>query len=302
MRGAALIAVLACRPVAPVVERPPEIAEVVPTLADRLDARAVTDDDFARARLFSWTSPAQIEMLRSSRVLLTADASTGGRMSPYSRLVAELAPRDPVAKLLRDDPRLRARRYAWPSPYATVLGRGPERYGTALVRIELRSDALIARLDPSGQPPFAFVDLRGDNVPIATVLDDPSRIAAIFHVQTQSGTPARFREYVVVNEAMIDRWEVGTDAIAAQVADDIALLQALAEGPFADLPDAHTRWPASPRWRSKPAHANMVTRWHATLAFDNVRYRPTPDNLAATIAALRDYDPAGAPLEVHTAR
>jgi hypothetical protein len=308
-----LFAVLACR--SPASEHPPAAPALAPapiepatrepapaaSLTDRLEARAVTDDDFVRARLYTWTTPEQIAKLRDTRVLLHADASTGGHPSPYSRLVAELAPTDPVAALLRDDPRLRARRYAWPSPFATVLGRGPQRYGTALVAIELRPEALIARLDPRQQPPFAFVDMTGVEVPLREALDDPGRIGAIFHVRVESGMPVRFREYVVCNEAMVARWEVATDAIARQIADDIALLEDLAAGPFAHLPRAETRWPASPRWSTAPAHTDIVTRWHAALAFDNVRYRPTPENLATAIAALRDYDPAGDPLVASSA-
>jgi hypothetical protein len=312
VRRAALLLVLACRSPAPEPPTPrPAIdarptareparapaREPVPSLAERLEARAVTDDDFARRRLYSWTTPSQVETLRTTRVLLHADASTGGRPSPYSRLVAALAPRDPIAKLLRDDPRLRARRYAWPSPFGTVLGRGPQRYGTALVALELRADALVGRLDPRGQPAFAFVDMTGAAVPLDDVLRDPGRIGAIFHVRVESGMPVPFREYVVCNEAMVERWEVGTESIASQVADDIALLEALATGPFADLPEPETRWPAAPRWAKSVAHTSMVTRWHASLAFDNVRYRPTPANLAAAIEALRGYEPAGAPID-----
>lgn len=316
MRGSVtLLLLVACRspagqpppqhatrePEAPVATAAPSDAATSPSLAERLEARAVTNDDFVRRRLWSWTTPEQVDVLRTTGVLLHADASTGGHPSPYSRLVAALAPTDPIAALLRDDPRLRARRYAWPSPFATVLGRGPQRYGTALVAIDLRDDALVGRLDPLAQPPFAFVDMRGNPVPLDEVVRDPGRIGAIFHVRVEPGTPVRFREYVVCNEAMVERWEVGTDAVAKQVADDIALLEALAAGPFAEIGEAEARWPASPRWATSASPTSMVTRWHAALAFDNVRYRPTPANLAAAIEALRAYEPAGEPF-VHASQ
>jgi hypothetical protein len=252
------------------------------SLEERLDARRITDADFVRRRLYSWTTPQQVEQLRESGVLLRV----GPRSSPYSRLLDELAANHQAAAALRE---LRARRYAWPSPFATVLGRGPRRYGTTLVAIDLSDDAQIVRLDPSADPPLSTFDMRGAEVEL-----DPSRVGAVFHVRTESGTPARFREYIVVNETMVDSWEVSTAAIVAQLDSDIALLEAL-RVPFAALADEEQRWPAAPRWRRDVSRSTLVTRWHQTLAFDNVRYRPTSGNLDAIIEALRAHVLAGPP-------
>ena len=271
---------------APAVDPPPAAAlepePEPPPVAEQLDARRITDADFARKRLYSWTTPAQVEQLRESNVLLRV----GPRSSPYSRLLDELAANDEAAARLRE---LQARRYAWPFPFATVLGRGPRRYGTSLVAIDLRDDAQMVRLDPSLEPPLTAFDMSG--APTELDLD---RVAAVFHVRTESGTPARFREYIVVRESMVASWEVATDAIAATVDADIAVLEAL-QAPFSALTEHEQHWPAARRWRSDVATPTLVTRWHQTLAFDNVRYRPTSRNLAAMIAALREYDPAGQP-------
>ena len=264
----------------PAVEPSPPSRPHAASLAERLDARRITDADFVRTRLYSWTTPEQVAQLRESGTLLRV----GPRSSPYSRLLDALAEGDDAAAGLRE---LRARRYAWPHPFATVMGRGPRRYGTTLVAIDLREGAQVVRLDPSVDPPLAAFDMRG--APTELDLD---RVAAVFHVRTESGTPARFREYIVVRESMVASWEVATDAIATAVDADIALLEAL-QAAFAVLTEHEQRWPAAPRWRTDVAAPTLVTRWHQALAFDNVRYRPTSGNLAAIVEALHGYDPSG---------
>lgn len=261
-----------------------------------LDNLRVTDVDFLRSEFYTWTTPKQVEALRATGRLLVTNAASGGHSSPYNRLLAELAPEHPIAKRLLEDPRLNHQRYAWPHPFATVMGRGPRRYGDALIRIELTQGALIGRLDPKSDPVFAFYQLSGARVPLSEVLEHPDRIGAIFHVRTQENMPLPFREYVVCSEALVARWSVGTAEIAEHLDREIELLEVLAAGPFATLAPAQVKWRATQQWHRATSRPSLVTRWHAALAFDNLRYRPSPSNLAAIVATLRGYDPVGVAL------
>ena len=157
--------------------------------------------------------------------------------------------------------------------------------------MRLREDALIGRLDPTADPVLRFVDLRGR----AVELDDPARIGAIFHVRTDGTTPVRFREYVLCNEAMIERWSAGTEAISHRLDAETELLRTLGRA-FSELPAAQTRWRAVAAWSGLGDAPSLASRWHATLAFDNVRYRPTPANVEAVARALADYAPTEPPL------
>jgi hypothetical protein len=265
-------------------------APVPPTLDDRLRALAVGDDDFYRPVLYTWTTPSSVADLRASGQLLVATAGSGSFTSPFNRALARLAHRgDPIATLLVEDPRLIRRRYAWPAPFATVLGLGPRRYGDALIRIELRPEAWIARFDPASARPFTVVDARGATVSEASVLAAPQRLAAVFHVRTDRAVGVRFREYVVVNPDMVARWSVGTPQIRAVLDDEIALLHDLAPR-FATLSRLEMRAPAARAWASARTRT-LLGAWHAALAFDNARYRADPAALADILDALGEYDP-----------
>jgi hypothetical protein len=271
---AAALVLSACVATAP---RPPRVD-------DRLAALAVSDRDFYRPVLYTWTTPENVAALRESHQLLVATAATGGKPSPFNRALAQSARGrgrgKAIAALLTTHDALVRRRYAWPAPFATVLGLGDKGYGNALVRIELRPDAWIARYDPTSPDPFRVVDARGAPVALDAVLAEPERLGAVFHVRTDRGTPIKFREYVVTSEAMVASWSVATPAIRAELDAELALLRDL-------------RATAAMRPRTD-------TAWRAALAFYNDRYAPTPEHLDAIVAALLAYDPAGAPLTVTT--
>lgn len=239
---------------------------------------AVTDTDFVRRVLYTWTSPGQIAALRGSHVLLTATSAAGGFVSPFLRELAVVATgassgRD-IARLLLTNPTLARRRYAWPAPFATVLGLGARSYGTSLIRIELRAEAWTGRFEPTAADPLRFVDAAGAAVATADVLAHPDRIGTIFHVRTERG--AQIREYVVCNEAMIAGWAIATPEIRAEVDRELAMLASLAHA-----------------GELSPA---LLAAWRTTLAFDTPRYQPTPRALSIIAEALAAYDPAGAPL------
>lgn len=273
----------------------------VSSLDDRLRSLTVADDNFYRPVLYTWTTPEALADVRKTRHLLVATASSGQFTSPFNRSLATLARGTragaPIARLLATHPKLIRRRYAWPAPFATVMGVGRRTYGNALIRIELRPHAWIGRFDPSAPEPFTFVDASGAYVDATRVLAEPERIGAIFHVRTEPTLEVRFREYVVCSTAMIASWSVATPDIRAELDAEVALLRAMREW-VAILPDDETTLPASSAWKRTPVSADPAVLWRSVLAFDNRRYQPRQRQLDAILAALADYDPAGEPLVV----
>ncbi len=285
----------------------PRAAEVhnPPTapLIDRLAQRAVYDTAFAKPVLYTWTTDEQVTQLRTSQVLLVADATTGTRITLFNRALMALqdshAPGHRVAQLLLQRDELRKRRYAWTSPFATVLGLGPRSYGNSLIEVELHPDAIVARFEPANvAQPFSFVDLRGRPLAQDEVLRMPERIAAVYHVRTGSKDQVPFREYVLCNESMLFRWALTTPEIRARLAEEIEMLETLQRGPFAQLPDEAAAEPAQAEWKVANAPVTLLSLWHASLAFANERYRPTPANLGRIADALRQYHGEGPPLVV----
>jgi len=299
-----LVALVACGstaappapPPAPVVATPtvPE-PHATSTLDTRLAALGVTDDDFYRSTLYTWTTPAVIAAVRLTHTLLIATTTSGGFVSPFNRAIAVLAvtarPGADIAKILRDDLRLSRRRYAWPAPFATMLGIGPRTYGNALIRIDLRGDAWIGRFAPAEADPFTFVDAGGHRIANADVVAAPERIAAIFHVRAEAAVP--YREYVICNPAMIDKWSIATPEIRAELDAERSLVSEL--GAIA-LPNADA--PAVTAWSTKVTAVTTLARWQATLAFDTARYHPLRAMLEHLAKTLAGYDPAGAALLV----
>jgi hypothetical protein len=275
-----LVALLSCSrkttppPPAPVVASASAAPEAGPSLEARLRRYAVTDDDFARRVLYTWTQPAQIDRLRKTPTLLTATAYEG--FGP-SRFVLDLEDRirekkDPDAQAILMHPRLARRRYAWVAPFATRISLSKHPYGDALIKVVLKDTAHLAHFDPEAGA-MRFVDINGK--PVEKL--DPSRLAAVYHVRKQKTATEPFREYVLCNEEQIASWSWGTDDIRAELDEEKALLR--------QLPDM----PVVPAWNVLTAEASLSAIWHAAIAFDTEAYQPK--NIPALVTALDGYNP-----------
>jgi hypothetical protein len=238
---------------------------------------AVTDDDFYRPVLYTWTTQESIDALRSSRKLLVATAKSGNSTSPLNRELEGTAMHEGsgrrIATLLTSHPDLIRRRYAWTAPYATVLGLGDHGYGNALIRIELQKDAWIGRYDPTAKSPFRFVDREGNLIDNATVAMSPSRIAALFHVR--NNIPVPYREFIVCNESMVASWSVATPDIRNELDREISMLQSLRTT------------------LGSPIDATLALSWKHAGAFDNAKYRLGLRQIDSIIERLRAWIPAG---------
>jgi len=278
------IALVGCRERAKPMVAPPPVSmpsvetDSGPSLGDRLRKHAVTDADFARRVLYTWTTQKQIEALRASKKLLVATSYQGFGPSRFildlEDVVKKRAMGFETARTVLLDPQLSRRRYAWPSPFATRRGLALRGYGDALIRVVLREGAHTARFDPARA--WLIVDTSGAAVETL----DPKKLAAVFHVRYAQTATAPFREYVLCNEDQIESWSVGTDEIKQELADERLLLTALAKETFAAVPS----WDAL-------GDKSLGAVWHASLAFDNERYTPTRENMLAMATALDGYDP-----------
>ncbi|MCH9679959.1 MAG: hypothetical protein K0V04_00885 [Deltaproteobacteria bacterium] len=229
-----------------------------------LRAAAVTDDAFARPVLYSWASDATAARMAEDHALFDDDVLPEGP-TPYVQRVEHIASRGGaegrLARALLGHPDLSRRRYAWSRPWPTRLGI-VRPYGGHLVRVQLRSRSLIGRFDPDATPVWTFHDLDERPVPLARVVADPSRIAAIYHVRRDA--EPYFREYVLCNESMVESWSLDTPQLAQMLALDARQLQTLARTPSDFI---------------RPEYLD-------TLAFGVDHYRPTAANLEAIADAL----------------
>ncbi len=275
------------QPIESVSEAPPAAPEppdggpptapcrTAPTGAAALNAYGVKDDDFARRELYSWTSEEQAARMAKEGALLWSTERAGNFRSEYLEALHRVAARKDedgrLARVLLEHPAHRARRYAWTAAFATAAPRGLRSYGDVLVRIELAAGAVVGRFAPAERPALAFADMEGRPVPLADAT--PARIAAIFHVRPKEGGKVAYREYIVSNALLVQRFEVGTPAVQQELEREIALLR-----------------------RGPPELAR--TAFEASLAFQLPAYAFEPKKLSA-LATLLERRKQPAPAYAH---
>lgn len=270
-----------------VTELPPAPLDPrVEQLREWLRASAVSHTHVARPVLYTWTREAQIEELRAGAPILSRSESTTGVRSGLD--VALDQDTSEFAQLMRR-PGLSLWRFAWPSPWATRMG-WPDTgdYGDRLLRVELRSEALIGVYDSRISPRVVrFFTDEGNDVSLADAMLVPQFWAAIYHVQESPGPDGQTRlarEFVLINESMIARVVYGTPQIESELAVERERLNFLATQlapeatPFARLSES---WDALP-----PDDADLRRLYDSALAFSSPLYLPTEPDVRAIARAL----------------
>ncbi|MEZ4315669.1 MAG: hypothetical protein R3F14_47240 [Polyangiaceae bacterium] len=288
-------------------EPPPPVPDPSPLLAPY----KLTNDDHLRRVLYTWTTKEQIDELRGTKVLLSrTESPTRGRSYFDVMMDVRWNAGDKFAGLLRA-PAFQKARFAWHAPFATLLGWPGESYGTELLQVTLKPEALIAMYRTSSQK-WEIQDLAGKTVTEAEAIRRPERIAAVFFVHdavsipsTTSPSPSgrsrgyeAYREYVLCNESMIESWSFGTEAIAKELATEAdALDAAAAHFERHRPPEQRTdRWNAHVAmlvWPSLVPLEAPKELYEAALAFPNPSYEINPASLRTLAKTLREMKPSG---------
>jgi hypothetical protein len=144
---------------------------------------------------------------------------------------------------------------------------------------------------------FSVVDLNGDWVDAAVALEHPERIGAVYFVnvpedeRANCGTFANgcgtgtYREHFINNEAMIQRWELGTQAVLDEIErgfDVVSGLRAqVASGVLADPGACELSRAAYCSWNgSGILGSGVLPPYLYALALSSDFYRPTTDNMS----------------------
>jgi hypothetical protein len=261
--------------------------------------------------LFSWTTDEQIAELRRDRVLLTREERPGLGPGFAMDTLAQraLSASDEAPVLNRVLELFKKVRYAWTNPWATRMGWEGESYGNQLIRILLREDAWIMSINGGAQ---GVTDLAGRAVPVEAVRATPERIGALFFSRDgSSGGPTcgsftdgsnGYREFIVGNEAMVEEWSIGTDALHDRLTSDAALLARFFDR-IRGCPEGSdpVKWNRDVvcSWRDVPTRGDETTFYEAALSMPSSAYFPSPGNISTLIDTLSaDAAVMGAPLVV----
>jgi hypothetical protein len=258
---------------------------------------------------YSWTTDEQVAELREGMELFSRSERPGlGRGVLFDSLADYALTGDSdgasLAGILASETFVKAR-FAWPNPWATVLGFPGETYGDQLLKIELSDEAWIAFFDGHSLRVF---DVNNAPVTIETALAEPARIGAIFHVsEAEAGSSycgtftsggVGFREFALGNIAMVTRWSLATEEIRQRLQADIAELRAF-EGQLACVGET-SGWSNDVicAWSNGFASGSALSNYDFSLGLPSELYRPSVTNLEALIAVLEASLPTGEPLVV----
>jgi hypothetical protein len=261
--------------------------------------------------LFSWTTDEQIAELRRDRVLLTREERPGlGPGFAIDRLIQRAKETPSEAPVLNRVLELFKKvRYAWTNPWSTRMGWEGETYGNQLIRILLREDAWVMSINEGTQ---GVTDLAGRAIPLEAVLAAPERIGALFFRRdAASGGPScgsfasgsnGYREFIVGNEAMVEEWSIGTDALHDRLTSDAAALARFFDR-IRGCPEGSdpVQWNQDVvcSWGRAPTTGDEATFYEAALSMPSPAYFPTPGNISTLIDTLNaDAAVMGAPLVV----
>lgn len=260
------------------------------TLSRWLDGCQVARIDPARGKLYSWTTEAQIDELRRRGRLLSREQTEAGELSGFDARLEE--DEHPLSRFLRSAGH-RARRFAWSNPWATRMGWEHGAYGEHLLEIELAEDAYTAVYTPDREARWQVLDAEGTPVPEPTRADF-ARIAVVVHHGSGPDPDGRarvYREAVLVNEARVARWSVGTESIQLRLqrdADGLRQLAAHWRASPAEVPEgveAFTGW-LREGWEETGNHEPVLDRYRRCLALGTTAVRPEPDAVDAIAEAL----------------
>lgn len=290
---------------APVEARAPSAVPVVDAASAELEARLAAGSVVVGAALprvlYTWTTREQIEAMAVDRVLLRRSQTAAGEVSRFDRLLAGLGEGAPAAARRLGGPGCERRRFAWPNPWATLQGWPGESYGDQLVEIVLKPEAVVAIVD-AATGRWSFVDREGRALDEAEAAAAGERVAVVLHQAAgEGGAPGTlgggggwpYREFVICDEAMVERWSYGTPAIRRRLGDDAVLLDALARAAeAAPLTAEVDAWPYSQAveatvWRGEGGTRGLGGRYAAALAWATADTLPTPATLRAIASALR---------------
>jgi hypothetical protein len=280
----------------------------VSSVEDTLFGDQVFQAGAAFPRVFySWTTEEQAEEIRRGNALFSrSERPELGRGNALTALDAfgasDGGTSGKLAAVLSQQLFFRAR-YTWTNPWATRMGWRNERYGSQLIRIELKPEAWHAVFDGR----LTVFDEAGKYVEPERALTEATRIGAILFLRTgitggpqcstlgpfydSSGQPlggVGYREVVLGNLGMVKQYSLGTVDMRNRITDDISRLRRFEAAlrtcpPLERDPDWNSY--VSCGWTSElmsPSSSAYVN----SLAFPNDYYYPTADNLRYIVDSL----------------
>jgi len=278
--------------------------------------QGVVNDNASPRVFYSWTTDEQVAELRAGGPLFSRSESPDKGPGLAMQVLAALGergsePMNTLAAALAGTVFAKMR-FAWPNPWATLMGWPGESYGNQLLQVTLRPEAWVAFLSTAG---LYVRDAKNQRIDIAVAAAHPELIGAIYfqsesaETQVSCGTFSQssvvYREFVLGNLQMVESYALATPEIKARLEADITTLTAFsAELACYHLPPRQAEWSEAAVCVMDGNAGDVylgessMFNYDRALGMPSELYWPSAENLAALVAALKVSLPSGEPLVV----
>lgn len=246
--------------------------------------------------LYAWVPSDEVPALLRTKRLVVGGRNGPTRHDNLERLATRGSGVDVGGRLLAalTVAPLDRRRPSFSNPFGWALGEDGTAEGDVLVRVVLREEAVVLTFGDSASPRLSPFRARrvGDGSAVAP--DDLAAhgetVAAVF-VTGFSRSGILTRDVLLVNEGMIERWELGTDTVAEELSKAEQALRKLAEAAPSEA--AHDPMTVRSTWMGQPQRADLAV-FESSLGSGSPTYafaRPKLLALADRLAAARRPEP-----------
>jgi len=269
----------------------------------------VLNDYYYRRYLYTWTTQKQVADFKRDKKLLIKGRGVR-EVSFYEKALTSDGFKDhPLAAILREE-RFYNKRFSWVNSWA--ICNGEKNYGSQLLRITLKKEALICRINPYYPAETEVMDKFGKSIPFKDLESVKHRIAAVYYIndlykrkrykKVRTSWPIKmgykrfmkenfYREYIIVNEEMIESVEHRPKLLAGKIQREIDMLESLLKiiSKGSSIYDRYVNYQYTPDvWSAKELDVNSVADvYFYSLAFPNKEYQLTVKNIGNLIQVLK---------------
>jgi hypothetical protein len=195
-----------------------------PPRAEPKDEAAITEETWRHYLstehphvFYTWTTPEQLAQLRKGMQVLSRSRSPKHGEALFDHVLSHWAKRPgPIGEQARTLYRegFARKRFAWRTIFGAILGIDKEPYGQVL-RVVLKPEAFVGEFIAIGRSEPSREQDR--------IVQDPQRVGAIYYEN------ADYREYVLLNEAMIQEVSAQTETVRREALAELRFLESITD-------------------------------------------------------------------------
>ncbi len=270
----------------------------------------VTNDNYYRNILYSWTTQEQADQIKTEQKVLIKGRGINEISFFEDSLRSKRFVNHPLAKVLREE-QFQNKRFSWTNSWA--ICNGEKNYGNVLLKMTLKDSALICRVNPFYPDSAQLIDKKGNVIPMNEIDSIKNRIAAVYYINDQykqirytkvyptfqeisnmsEKLPEQYfyREYIVINEDMIESVDYYSIELLNELKKEIEFLELLLIklNKSSDKNENSIMWCTKGMWNDSELQKDYLpSLYYYSLAFPNENYKLSSENIQKLINILKE--------------